>query len=361
VLFKLKRLSLKKIIILLCLSILGNGCFITKATIEEIKILSSRTSITKIINNPSTDKDLTSSLKLVSAVRNYCKSIGLNTSSIFTSYSSYGDETISWIVSAAPKNRLELLNWWFPLVGSVPYMGFFNRDDALVFKLQLKAKGYDTTIRPSSAFSTLGWFNDPVTPSIINHGDLNTIQTIIHELVHATIWIPSSVDFNESLAHYISLIETINFLKSKDATNWCTDKPCKKYIIEAEKTFKNEKILAQEFLELENKLNQLYTKEYNIELLRKKLFLNFTDNLRKLFKTTTQVDYTFLESPNNAILLHELIYRRFLLDFNNFFERLSSKICKRRVKSSLLIDYLVKITENNTSIIPEKIFKATEH
>src|SRR5690606_29809700 len=97
----------------------------------------------------------------------------------------------------------EPYTWWFPIVGRVPYKGFFDFDEAHEQARRLDARGYDTYVRPSAAFSTLGWFNDPVLNTVLRYSDVDLVQTVIHELTHNTIYIAGQAGFNESFATFV--------------------------------------------------------------------------------------------------------------------------------------------------------------
>src|SRR5690606_3806447 len=110
---------------------------------------------------------------------------------------------VSWTVSASDPWRLQPYEWSFPIVGRVPYLGFFKEEEAREKEQELIQKGLDTYLRGVSAYSTLGWFEDPLLSSMLNYEDHVLAETLIHELVHTTIWIKNSTDFNERLASYL--------------------------------------------------------------------------------------------------------------------------------------------------------------
>lgn len=132
--------------------------------------------------------------------------LGLKKNSNYDSYVKLDRPYVSYVVSAAKKDRLEPHLWSFPIVGSIPYKGFFNPDDAKAEAKTLREKGFDTYVRGVSAYSTLGWFDDPILSSMLRYSDYDLVNTIIHESVHATLYIKSQADFNERLATYIGNI-----------------------------------------------------------------------------------------------------------------------------------------------------------
>jgi predicted aminopeptidase len=110
---------------------------------------------------------------------------------------------------------LEPIQWKFPVVGSVPYKGFFDRDKALAERKRLEEQGLDVSVRNPGGWSTLGWFNDPILSNMLKRSDGDLAELIIHEMVHATIFVKDSVDFNENLASFIGDTAAYYFLDYK--------------------------------------------------------------------------------------------------------------------------------------------------
>lgn len=178
--------------------------YIARAGYEEAKILSRRTPIEKVIADPKTDDDTRAKLELVLQARTFSQeALGLASAKNYTSYSRLDSDTLALVLSAAPSDRLTPHTWWFPIVGRVPYKGYFSVKSAEKEAAKLEAKGYDTYIRPTSAFSTLGWFADPVLSTMLRYDDVGLFATIVHELTHSTHFIPSQVPFNESFANFV--------------------------------------------------------------------------------------------------------------------------------------------------------------
>lgn len=178
--------------------------YVLRAGYEEAKILSRRRPITEVIEDPGTRDATRAKLRLVLQARNFAaRALDLDAGDSFTTYSWVDSDTLLLVLSAARKDRFEPYTWWFPIVGRVPYKGFFDFDEAHEQARRLDARGYDTYVRPSAAFSTLGWFNDPVLNTVLRYSDVDLVQTVIHELTHNTIYIAGQAGFNESFATFV--------------------------------------------------------------------------------------------------------------------------------------------------------------
>jgi predicted aminopeptidase len=196
------------------------GCsplYIVRAGVEEAKILGRRKPIEQVVRDASTTPEVRRKLRLVLQAREFAEhALDLNAGDSFTTYSWVESDTLLLVVSAARKDRFEPYTWWFPIVGSVPYKGFFDFDAAHRQAERLAAEGYDTYVRPTGAFSTLGWFNDPLLNTVLRYDDVDLVSTVIHELLHNTLFIPSQISFNESFASFVGDRGTIEFFCMRD-------------------------------------------------------------------------------------------------------------------------------------------------
>ncbi|MGH7554388.1 MAG: aminopeptidase [Longimicrobiales bacterium] len=186
--------------------------YVFRAGIEEGKILSRRKPIQSVIDDPSTQPEIRRKLGLVLQARDFAEhSLALDAGESYTTYSWVESDTLLMVLSAAYQDRFAPHTWWFPIVGRVPYKGFFDFDDAYAAADQLRKQGFDTYVRPSGAFSTLGWFNDPLLNTVLRYGDVSLTSTVIHELLHNTVFIPGHVSFNESFANFVGDRGAIQF------------------------------------------------------------------------------------------------------------------------------------------------------
>jgi predicted aminopeptidase len=192
------------IAVVLFLALTPTGCYLSRAGWEEARILAGRKDIGRLVDDPRTDAATRLKLQLVLAARAFARdSIGLDVGESFTTYSRLRRDTLVLVLSAAYRDRLEAHTWWFPIVGRVPYKGFFDFDAAQDAARDLQAEGLDTYLRPSAAFSTLGWFNDPLLSTTLRYDSLDLANTVIHEVTHNTFYAPGQAVFNESFATFV--------------------------------------------------------------------------------------------------------------------------------------------------------------
>ncbi len=143
-------------------------------------------------------------IELIQEIKSFARdSLGLKLGEHYSTIYDQQGEDILWNVSACKPYKLESYQWRFPLLGSFGYKGFFDRALAEEEEQRLAAEGYDTNIRPVNAWSTLGWFNDPILSNMLYRSEGALAELIIHELTHATIFVKDSLVFNENLASFV--------------------------------------------------------------------------------------------------------------------------------------------------------------
>lgn len=128
-------------------------------------------------------------------------------------------DAVAYNLVVCPKDRLEPHTWWFPFIGNISYLGFFDKEYAFETKREYEEKGYDTYLRSVSAYSTLGWFNDPIFSSMLSFREAQLANLIIHELTHATIYKSGDTLFNEGVATFIGNKGSIEFMVQKYGKN----------------------------------------------------------------------------------------------------------------------------------------------
>lgn len=178
--------------------------YILKSAYNQFSMMSRRISLEKALKDPQLSHEQKRKIQLAQKAREFAeKELGLKPTKNYTQFVLLDRPYVTYVVSAAPKWKLEAYKWRYPIVGSMPYKGFFNEEDAKKEELDLQKENLDTYMRGVSAYSTLGWFKDPLLSSMLRYQDYDLVNTIIHETVHATLYIKHEADFNERLAVFM--------------------------------------------------------------------------------------------------------------------------------------------------------------
>ena len=192
------------------------GRYLARAGWEEARILSRRQPIEAVVRDSTVPAGTRAKLGLVLEARSFAvNALGLTAGESFTMYAQLDSDTLVLVLSAAYRDRLALRTWWWPIVGRVPYKGFFDVDAAQREQTRFERDGYDTDLRPAAAFSTLGWFNDPVLSTSLDADSTSLVNTVVHELLHNTVWIPGDVAFNETFASFVGRHGALAFFRAR--------------------------------------------------------------------------------------------------------------------------------------------------
>jgi predicted aminopeptidase len=216
-----------------------------------------RESIDKIIANPNTDPRLKQKLELLQKLRAFADGdLKLPVDGHYSKYVDVHRPFVVWNVEAAPEFSIEPKSWWYPLVGSLEYRGYFSEAKANEYAEWLRKKGYDVYVGGVEAYSTLGWFKDPALNTFIFNIEPDLAETIFHELGHQRVFASGDTDFNEAFATTVGQEGTRRWLRAKNDPA-ATDK----YLAEIRRT--------REFASLvqstREKLESIYGDERNAE------------------------------------------------------------------------------------------------
>lgn len=313
------------------LVLLGMGAcspfYVARAGWEQAKILASRESLVDVMTNPETDAETRGKLRLVRDARTFAvEELGFqDVGDSYTSVAFLEADTLALVLSAAHQDRLAFRTWWFPIVGRVPYRAYFSERSAREAKEALQEEGFDTHLRSTAAFSTLGWFSDPLYSTILRRDHVGVVETVLHELAHQHLFIPGQGRFNESFATFVGNVAAKEFFCRRDGggpdTVWCH---------RARDRWLDAQDVSRHLDGLEREIRDLYARYHDGELQRDELLEErdriyargqerFRDEVQPGLRAST-FGVLAQEPFNNATFLARILYYHRLPDFQRLLE-----------------------------------------
>lgn len=185
---------------MLCVCSCGTLQFYTQAAGGQLEIWRKSRPNAAVMADPKVETKVKERLKLIEELRAFAASdLRLPTKS-FGKYCDLNRPYVVWVVFAAPEFSVEAKQWWYPLVGSLKYRGFFDEKSAKREAEHLRQQGLDVFVGGVEAYSTLGYLKDPVLNTFLHRSDAQLAELVFHELTHAKVFIPGDTDFNEAFA-----------------------------------------------------------------------------------------------------------------------------------------------------------------
>jgi predicted aminopeptidase len=192
-------------------SLATSGCYLSHLAEGQLRLLRARQPIDALIEAPDTPPALRQRLERVGEARAYAERIGLDVGGQYTSYAAWPGDRVVTAVVAARQGEVEPAGFWFPGLGTLPYKGFFDLARAEAEADRLRGNGLDVCLVPVPAYSTLGWFDDPVTEPMLQPGEGWLVETLLHELVHATAYLGDDPDWSEGVATFVGEEASVRF------------------------------------------------------------------------------------------------------------------------------------------------------
>ncbi len=271
----------------------------------QFKVLWNARPVEEVLQDPTMPDSLKQRLQLVGQVREWgVANMGLQETKNYTTLYDQQGKEILWIVTACKPYALENKEWKFPFVGTVSYKGYFDHEKLMAEQATLDKEGWDTHVRSVSAWSTLGWFRDPILSNMLFRLEGDLINTILHELTHATVFVKDSLTFNENLATFIGHKGAVGFMQ---ATWGPESEQLRKY----EERYKDREIFSEHVLRGLGRLDSLYnsfapaTTDLEKEMQKQKLISQIVEETGQLpLHQAAEWQAFFAEQePNNAYFM----------------------------------------------------------
>ncbi len=289
-----------------------SGCraaYVFYAASGQFRLLRNSIEIEDALKLDSLEDEIKSRLKLVSEIKEFGEEkLGLRKTGSYRKVYLNSVNSPIYVLSACPKDSLEIKTWWFPIVGKMPYLGFFDLEQAEKKSDKLKDDNMDTDIRTGGAYSTLGWFDDPVTLSLLKGSAVNIAETLLHEMTHATLYIKGDGEFNEGLANLVGKTGAELFFRNKYG-------PEHPFTVEARNSLHDELLFSDYINAFTGDLAKLYSSGLTFQHKMEKREELFRAHREKYIQTKDRYKtghYRYFETNefNNAYLLSIALYRR---------------------------------------------------
>lgn len=276
----------------------------------QLELLRKRTPIEKLVADQAIDPALKERLRVVARIRSFAVTeLGLPDNDSYTTYADISRPYVVWNVVAAAPLSVEPERWCFPVAGCVAYRGFFARDDAERFERRLAREGLDTYLGGATAYSTLGYFADPVLSTMLAGGEQYVASLIFHELAHQKLYVKGDSQFNESFASAVEEYGTERWLMrhgSPDALEQYRARLGRRGDF-ADLVLAQQRRLAAAYASGDSTEDKLAAKQ--------RLFVQMRDEyaaLKAQWRGAADYDAWFAQPLNNALLASVATYRRWV-------------------------------------------------
>lgn len=285
----------------------------------ELSILARRQPIEKLLANPASDEKLKKRLSLILEVREFAQNdLHLPVEHNYLSYVDLKRSYVMWSVFAAPEFSLEPKTWCYPIAGCVAYRGYFSEKDAQQYAGTLEKKDFDVYVGGVSAYSTLGWFDDPVLSTMMHMSETDSAALIFHELAHKLLYVPGDSAFNESFATVVEQEGVRRWLMVKGDRQAHDE-----YLLE----YRRHRQFIELITEYRTRFESVYQSPEADSIKRKRktaLFDQMTrdyEALKKQWNGRSRYDGWFMQPLNNAKLASVFTYQDWVPAFNAILSR----------------------------------------
>lgn len=213
-------ISRLRVLLILGVFVSLTGCstigYYSQAVGGHLKLMRARQPIAEVIESPDTSPELREKLQTLVDARQFAvEELGLPDNDSYSTFVETGRSAVTWNVVAAEEFSVNPKTWCFPVAGCVSYRGYFAREDADQYAAGLATQNYDVTVGGASAYSTLGWFDDPILDTMLRGSDTRYVGTLFHELAHQVLYVKDDSNFNEAFATFVEQVGTRKWLERR--------------------------------------------------------------------------------------------------------------------------------------------------
>ena len=316
---------MKKPVSLLCLlltSALVCACsnmpYYKQAVDGHFELMSKRKPVDDILADESSDAELIRQLEVARDIRNFASTnLALPDNGSYRSYVDLGRDSVTWAVFATPEFSMRPQLWCFPFAGCVPYRGYFSKQDAERFADGLRDEGFDVHVGGTTAYSTLGWFDDPLLNTMMLRGETGMAGIIFHELAHQAVYVEDDTTFNEAFAVAVQEEGVRRWLQTHGAAD-------------SLQAYEQALVRKSEFIKLvrntRERLQDIYASTRSDDQIRAAKLATFEQmraeyqHLKDSWGGSGGYDWWFEGPLNNAKLAAVSVYRDLVPNFNRLLE-----------------------------------------
>jgi predicted aminopeptidase len=263
----------------------------------QLEILRQQQPVAAVIKDPQTSDTLRQRLILTQQLRLFAsETLGLPAANVYDHYRDLHRPHVTWVAFAAPEFSTEPKKWFYPVVGKLEYRGFFNEPDAKQFVSELKRQGMDTAMGGVDAYSTLGYFRDPLLNTFIMDPEAELAELLFHELTHRKLFLPGDTEFNEAFATATG---------QAGARRWLRSQGKLKALATYEKALEQQAVFTNEVLRTRTQLKKLYASKQSESSMREakqRLMTSLKNRIKSMPELASQKGFSnWVTKPiNNA-------------------------------------------------------------
>lgn len=310
-------------ILIVLITLLTQGCsnigYYAQSVAGGYEVLAKRVPISEVLQEQGTEPSLKDKLRAVLDIRQFAsQQLGLPDNDSYRTYVDLKRPYAVWNVFAAPEFSMQLKEWCFLFVGCVRYRGYFHEQDAQYYASDLRKEGFDVYVPGIAAYSTIGWFDDPMTNTIINRDETRLAGLIFHELAHQVVYIKGDTAFNEGFAVTVELEGVKRWLDQQGSPQLLA-------------TYQQRKARHKQFVALvqqtRDRLEQLYATDEQPEQMRRhkqQIIEQMQQQYRQLKSSWdgfAGYDRWFAKPINNAQIAAVTTYRDYVPAFQQLLAR----------------------------------------